>query len=272
MKVEEIKPYSKDADKGEEVEKMFDSISRRYDLMNTAMSLGQFKVWRNKALKTAIEQLPLKDSYNILDVATGTGDVAFRLHTLLPMAKITGIDLSEGMLRIARNKLVELKPEERELIVFGKGDSLSMPFHDGMFNMVSVAYGIRNFSNIGKGLKEINRVLCNDGVLCVIELSTPEGKITKKAYNFYAGKPFLKLLYYHTPGAHYFRRGHPLSVKHAGGEFVTVSHLKASFLHIIHNRGAKSNNQQSSLFECGKKLLSSVNKFLNTVIFHERGK
>lgn len=188
MKVEEIHPYSKDADKGEEVEKMFDSISRRYDLMNTAMSLGQFKVWRNKALKTAIEQLPLKDSYNILDVATGTGDVAFRLHNLLPMAKITGIDLSEGMLRIARNKLVELKPEERELIVFGKGDSLSMPFHDGLFNMVSVAYGIRNFSNIGKGLKEINRVLSNDGVLCAIELSTPEGKITKKAYNFYAGK------------------------------------------------------------------------------------
>ena len=186
MKVEEINPYSEEEEKGKQVEEMFDSISRKYDLMNSAMSLGQHKSWRNKALKAALKALSAKDS--ILDVATGTGDVAFRLHSLLPEALITGIDLSEGMLDIARRKLKELPSHEQELIAFGKGDSLSMPFHDEYFDMVTVAYGVRNFSDLRKGLEEMRRVLKKGGVLCIIELSTPTMGLTKAAYNIYSGK------------------------------------------------------------------------------------
>ena len=187
MKVEEINPYG-DGDKSREVEQMFDSIARRYDLMNSAMSLGQHKRWRNKALRTALKELPDSSKHNILDVATGTGDVAFRLHELLPEALVTGIDLSDGMLEKARLKLQELPAKERELIVFGKGDSLAMPFHDSEFDLVTVAYGVRNFSDLRKGLEEIRRVLKRGGVLCIMELATPQGFFTKAAYNLYSGK------------------------------------------------------------------------------------
>ena len=188
MKVEDINPYVEGEEKGKQVEEMFDSIAARYDFMNTAMSLGQHKIWRNKALNAAIKALGPTNDLKILDVATGTGDVAFRLHSLLPDALITGIDLSEGMLEIARKKLLEFPHKERELIVFGKGDSLAMPFHDGDFNLLTVAYGVRNFSNLRKGLAEMRRVLIKGGVLCIIELSTPTGFLTKPVYNFYSGK------------------------------------------------------------------------------------
>lgn len=187
MKVEEVNPYNNAEEKGKQVEEMFDSIARRYDFMNSAMSLGQHKLWRNKALKAALKELQ-GNNLKLLDVATGTGDVAFRLHELLPEALITGIDLSEGMLRIARNKLEELPLKDREKIAFGKGDSLSMPFHDGDFNLVTVAYGVRNFGDLRKGLEEMRRVLKPGGVLCIIELSTPRGLLTKPAYKLYSGK------------------------------------------------------------------------------------
>ena len=188
MKVEEINPYSDSEEKAKQVEMMFDSIARRYDFMNMAMSMGQHRIWRNKALNAAITNLPYRDNLNVLDVATGTGDVAFRLHALLPDAMITGIDLSEGMLQIARNKLVQLPVGERDKIAFGKGDSLSLPFHDGAFNLVTVAYGVRNFSDLKQGILEMRRVLALGGILCIIELSTPERGLTKSLYDFYAGK------------------------------------------------------------------------------------
>ena len=188
MKVEEINPYRKETHKEEQVEEMFDSIAPRYDFMNTAMTLGQHRIWRNKALKAVIKQLPAQDNLNILDVATGTGDVAFKLHEYFPKALITGIDLSEGMLDIARKKLMELPAGQQNLLAFGKGDSLSMPFHDGVFNLVTVAYGVRNFSNIRKGVEEMRRVLNPGGLLCIIELSCPTGTLTKALYNLYSGK------------------------------------------------------------------------------------
>lgn len=187
MKVEEVTPYDESA-KGAQVERMFDSISGRYDIMNTAMSLGLHKSWRDKALKAAIESMSGAVSLSVLDVATGTGDVAFRLHELLPEALVTGIDLSEGMLRIAREKLAALPPNERELLTFGKGDSLMMPFRDGEFNLVTVAYGVRNFSDLRKGIREMKRVLTRGGVLCIIELSTPTNLFARAAYKFYSGK------------------------------------------------------------------------------------
>ena len=188
MKVEEINPYSRYEEKGKQVEQMFDSISRRYDFMNMAMSLGQHKSWRNKALKVAVNQLTDDCNPKVLDIATGTGDVAFKLHSLLPQSLITGIDLSEGMLEVAREKLKKLPVKEQELIAFGKGDSLSMAFHDHEFDLVTVAYGVRNFSDLRKGINEMRRVLSLGGILCIIELSTPTGFIAKPLYKLYSGK------------------------------------------------------------------------------------
>lgn len=181
------------SDKGAQIARMFDSIARRYDFMNAAMSLGQHKRWRNKALKSALNKLPEKENLKVLDVACGTGDISFRLHELLPDAHITGIDLSDGMLEIASKKLEEMDSSARNLIVFGKGNSLSMPFHNGDFNLITVAYGVRNFSDLRQGLREMRRVLKPGGVLCVIELSTPRNPVTKAAYRLYSGKiiPFM---------------------------------------------------------------------------------
>ena len=195
MKVEEINPYRESEDKGEQVAEMFDSIAPAYDFMNTAMTLGLHRNWRNKALKAAISNLNLRENegLKLLDVATGTGDVAFKLHSILPSSSITGIDISEGMLEIARQKLNRLPEEKRGLIAFGKGDCLSLPFHDGEFTLITVAYGVRNFSRLRQGLEEMRRVLKPGGILCIIELSCPRGKITAPAYRIYSRKiiPFV---------------------------------------------------------------------------------
>lgn len=188
MKVEDINPYGHSARKGEQVEQMFNSIAPHYDFMNTAMSFGQHKRWRNIALKKALSYLPTNENLKFLDLATGTGDVAFRLHDIRPHALVTGIDLSEGMLEIARRKLSEMDSETRRLIAFGKGDSLALPFHNSYFNLVTVAYGVRNFQDLRKGLTEIRRVLTPEGVACIIELSTPQGLISKSLYKLYSGK------------------------------------------------------------------------------------
>lgn len=194
MKVEEINPYNSTEEKGKQVEAMFDSIAPAYDFMNSAMSMGLHKVWRNKALNAALKELEdREESIRILDVATGTGDVAFRLHKLKPESKITGIDLSEGMLEIARKKLESLPEAERELLAFGKADCMALPFHDGEFMLVTVAYGVRNFGNLPKGLSEMRRVLDSGGVLCIIELSSPEGSLVSPMYQLYSRKliPFI---------------------------------------------------------------------------------
>lgn len=180
-----INPYDNRRDKGEQVEQMFDSIAPAYDFMNTAMTLGLHRRWRDNALKAALKLLPGSKDLKILDVATGTGDVAFRLHSLLPEARITGIDLSAGMLDVARKKLSEMPAEAQRLIKFDKADCLSLPFADGEFSLITVAYGVRNFENLLQGLREMRRVLAPGGVLCVVELSCPDGPLTKAAYRLY---------------------------------------------------------------------------------------
>ena len=193
MNVEKINPYDGEREKGEQVEEMFDSIAPAYDFMNTAMTMGLHRKWRDKALKAGLALIDRTGALNLLDVATGTGDVAFRLHKLCPNSKITGIDISDGMLAIAREKLTKLPPEEAKLLAFGKGDCLDMPFHDATFQFITVAYGVRNFENLLCGLKEMRRVLSPGGVLCVIELSTPIGRLTGPAYRLYSKKiiPFI---------------------------------------------------------------------------------
>ena len=180
-----INPYSSAGNKGEQVEKMFDSIAPAYDFMNTAMTFGLHKWWRNRALKAVSKDRDF-NSGALLDVATGTGDVAFRLHHNSPEAQITGIDLSEGMLEIAREKLKKNLPSKVKQITFIKGDSMDLPFDDNSFDLITVAYGVRNFENLRKGYSEIYRVLRPGGRLCVIELSCPRHPVTRALYNLYS--------------------------------------------------------------------------------------
>ena len=186
MQVEDINPYNREGDKASQVEEMFDAIAPAYDFMNTAMTFGLHRQWRNRALKAALKIEPAPAS--VLDVATGTGDVAFRLADMLPDARIVGVDLSEGMLRVAREKLEKLPPQFTGRMAFGKGDCLMLPFQDSEFDMITVAYGVRNFSDLSAGLKEMRRVLKKDGVLCIIELSNPKGKITAPLYKLYSSR------------------------------------------------------------------------------------
>lgn len=183
--VQNTNPYDRDTKKGEQVEKMFDSIAPAYDFMNNAMTLGLHRRWRDRALEAALDSMPLISAPAVLDVATGTGDVAFRLHELLPQAKIIGIDLSAKMLDVARAKLKSMPPKTAELMSFGRADCLALPYTAATFDLITVAYGVRNFENLLQGLREMRRVLKPDGVLCIVELSCPEGRLTSLGYRLY---------------------------------------------------------------------------------------
>lgn len=179
-----VNPYDSGAPKGKQVEQMFDAIAPAYDFMNKAMTFGLCSWWRNRALDAATRRLrgvPRK----VLDIATGTGDVAFELHRRWRSARVTGLDLSEGMLEVARRKLAAMDDSARNLISFEQGDSLALPYADDSFDLITVAYGVRNFEHLDRGMEEMRRVLRPGGVLCVIELSCPRGGITRMGYNIY---------------------------------------------------------------------------------------
>lgn len=174
-----VVPYKdENSGKKEQVAKMFDNISRRYDFLNHFLSLGIDKIWRRKA----ISMLKASQPKVILDVATGTGDFAIQALSLKP-EKIFGIDISEGMLDMGRKKLKERNLSGKiELL---KGDSENIPFGENKFDAVTVAFGVRNFENLEKGLREIYRVLKPGGKLIVLEFSRPKAFPMKQAYNFY---------------------------------------------------------------------------------------
>lgn len=179
---EKINPYNETESKREQVEEMFDSIAPAYDFMNTAMTFGLHRYWRNQALRQ-LYALPHND---ILDVATGTGDVAFKIFETLKPTTVVGIDLSSGMLDIARKKLSQMSQQANQSIRFMEGDCLAMPFDDNSFDIITVAYGVRNFENLKQGYSEMLRVLRKGGTLCVIELSVPKNPILRFAYNIYS--------------------------------------------------------------------------------------
>lgn len=179
-KVEQIKPYSEADGKTEQVQAMFDSIAPAYDFMNRAMTLGIDRLWRRKAVRMLGKSQP----QHILDVATGTGDLAMLLHHMLkPSQGIVGIDLSEGMLSVAKRKVAVAGFAAD--ISFEPGDCLNLRFADGSFDAVTVAYGVRNFEHLDRGYAEMHRVLAEGGVLCVVELSTPTGWLTRRLYDLY---------------------------------------------------------------------------------------
>jgi len=165
--------------KKKQVENMFDKIAFRYDFLNRFLSAGIDVGWRKKAIKQLISLHPK----NILDVATGTGDFAITSYEILKPEKITGIDISDGMLEIGRKKIAKAGLENSiELI---NGDSEAIFFDDNSFDAVTVAFGVRNFENLEKGLSEIKRVLRPGGKLIVLECTKPSLPVVKQLYHFY---------------------------------------------------------------------------------------
>ena len=178
--VEKINPYSGDTrNKGEQIRDMFDAIAPAYDFMNRAMTFGIDKLWRRSAVREVERGKPL----NVLDVATGTGDLAIALAHRLPQARITGVDLSEEMMAVGRAKVHAAGLDGR--ISFQAGDCLTLPFADGSFDAVTVAYGVRNFADIPGGYSEMLRVLRPGGRLVVLELSTPGNPLVRPIYKLY---------------------------------------------------------------------------------------
>jgi demethylmenaquinone methyltransferase / 2-methoxy-6-polyprenyl-1,4-benzoquinol methylase len=174
-----VVPYKdQNSGKKEQVAKMFDNISHRYDFLNHFLSMGIDKAWRKKAVSLLESSRPAL----ILDVATGTGDFAIQALSLKP-EKIFGIDISEGMLEVGRKKIKERNLSDK--IELQKGDSENLPFGENKFDAVTVAFGVRNFENLEKGLREIFRVLKPGGKLIVLEFSRPRTFPMKQAYNFY---------------------------------------------------------------------------------------
>jgi demethylmenaquinone methyltransferase / 2-methoxy-6-polyprenyl-1,4-benzoquinol methylase len=166
------------------VESMFNSIARRYDFLNHFLSFGTDYLWRKRAIRIISEH---KNNNEILDVATGTGDLAIAALKLDPI-KVIGIDISEKMLEIGRVKIIKRGLKERiELL---KGDSEHIDFKDNSFDVVMVAFGVRNFSDPLRGLSEMNRVMRNGGLLMVLEFSRPVAFPVRQLYNIY----FLNIL------------------------------------------------------------------------------
>jgi len=188
-----VKPYkNSDLGKKEQVTKMFDTISGDYDGLNRVISFGIDIKWRKKVVKIIKDTNP--DS--ILDIATGTGDLAINLAKT-NASKIVGLDISRGMLEIGKTKIKKKNLDSKiEMIL---GDSENMPFKDNYFDAITVAFGVRNFETLDNGLKEIYRVLKPNGTFVILETSMPTKTPYKQGYNFYTknilpliGKAFSK--------------------------------------------------------------------------------
>ncbi len=182
MAVETIKPYSSDSSKRKQVEAMFDNIASTYDLSNHVLSLGIDKLWRGTAVRTIRRMHPSRIS-RILDVATGTGDLALRAFKALRPDGIIGCDISEQMMRVGRAKVAEAGLADK--IRFVREDCSALSFGDGMFDVVMSAFALRNFANIDTCLKEMHRVLADDGCTVVIDLCAPRAFPMKQVFYIY---------------------------------------------------------------------------------------
>lgn len=174
-----INPYKDSSlSKKEQVTRMFDNISGKYDGLNRVISFGIDIKWRKKVVNIIGATKP----NNILDIATGTGDLAISFAST-SAEKIVGLDLSPGMLEVGKEKVSRLNLDDKiEMVI---GDSEALPFDSGSFDAVSVAFGVRNFENLEKGLSEIYRVLKPGGIFVVLETSVPTKAPYKQGYQFY---------------------------------------------------------------------------------------
>lgn len=172
-----VTPYSPEGSKREQVERMFDSISPKYDLLNRVFSLGIDQGWRRKVMRL-VAQEPVE---HLLDVATGTADLAILASKKVP--QVTGVDISEGMLEHGRTKVTKRGLQQR--VVLQRADSADLPFADATFDAVTVAFGVRNFEELEKGISEMRRVLKPNGRLFVLEFSKPHHAPMKQLFRFY---------------------------------------------------------------------------------------
>ncbi|MBW2936664.1 bifunctional demethylmenaquinone methyltransferase/2-methoxy-6-polyprenyl-1,4-benzoquinol methylase UbiE [Aureisphaera sp. CAU 1614] len=176
-----VTPYQESSlNKKEQVEQMFDTISEEYDGLNRVISLGTDVSWRKKVVKFVKQKNPK----SILDIATGTGDLALQFAQKTEAERIVGLDLSEGMLSIAKKKA--LKKPSNTKVDFIKGDSENLPFEDNSFDAITVSFGIRNFEDLNKGLSEIYRVLSPGGIFVILETSVPTKFPWKQGYHIYS--------------------------------------------------------------------------------------
>ena len=176
---EKVLPYEKEEGKKEQIRDMFDSIANHYDTMNRTMSLGVDISWRRKAVLKLKKYAP----NTILDVATGTGDFAIDAYQILHPEKIVGIDLSEKMLTVGREKINNIGLSS--VIDLEQADSLALTFDTATYDAVTVAFGVRNFENLAKGISEMQRVLKIGGQLLILEMAEPKG-IIKPFYAVYS--------------------------------------------------------------------------------------
>jgi demethylmenaquinone methyltransferase/2-methoxy-6-polyprenyl-1,4-benzoquinol methylase len=172
-----VTPYSPEGSKREQVEQMFDNISPKYDLLNRLFSMGIDQGWRRKVVRL-LGREPVE---HLLDVATGTADLAILGAT--KAKRVTGVDISEGMLGHGRTKVAKRGLEQR--IVLQRADSESLPFADNTFDAVTVAFGVRNFEHLEQGMREMQRVLKPNGRLFVLEFSKPMKAPMKQLFRFY---------------------------------------------------------------------------------------
>ncbi|MBL4752579.1 MAG: bifunctional demethylmenaquinone methyltransferase/2-methoxy-6-polyprenyl-1,4-benzoquinol methylase UbiE [Flavobacteriales bacterium] len=167
--------HSKEREKTAE---MFNDIAGSYDFLNHFLSAGIDKSWRRKAIKLLHEHEP----HHILDIATGTADLAIEALTVKPKS-VTGVDIAEKMLAIGREKVKKLQVEDK--ITLQQADACNLPFEDNSFDALTVAFGVRNFENLEKGLREMNRVMKHGGMAVILEFSNPTAFPMKQFYNFY---------------------------------------------------------------------------------------
>ncbi|MCY2686120.1 bifunctional demethylmenaquinone methyltransferase/2-methoxy-6-polyprenyl-1,4-benzoquinol methylase UbiE [Salinimicrobium sp. TH3] len=174
-----VTPYKdSNLNKKKQVEQMFDTISTNYDGLNRVISFGIDVKWRKKV----IEMVSATNPESVLDIATGTGDLAISLAKT-GAKRIVGLDLSEGMLAVGREKIADEKLTGKIEMI--QGDSEALPFEDNSFDAITVAFGVRNFENLEKGLSEIFRVLKKGGIFVILETSVPTKFPFKQGYNFY---------------------------------------------------------------------------------------
>ena len=177
---EHIKPYGNDGKKSEQVEEMFDNIAPAYDKLNHTLSMGIDRSWRRKAIKYLRPFRPRR----IMDVATGTGDFAILACRELQPDSLIGTDISEGMMNVGREKVK--KEGLSDKISFAREDCTSLSFADNRFDAITVAFGIRNFEDLDKGLSEMCRVLKPGGHLVILELTTPDRFPMKQLFAIYS--------------------------------------------------------------------------------------
>ncbi len=175
-----MKPYNTEKDKKQEVREMFDNIAPTYDRLNHILSFSIDRLWRRRVVRIVRRLRPER----IMDLATGTGDLAIKMAQRIPKARIMGVDLSENMLEVAAAKVRRLGLDDH--IALYQGDAEALDVADGVLDVVTVAFGVRNFADVEKGLSEIWRSLRSGGHIVILEFSTPRNFLVRKAYKFYS--------------------------------------------------------------------------------------